>query len=238
MRYFFRRKEGNRNISRLLAPSSSGTTAGEFVEFSGAGSSANIDATSSWEESAFRLGDAAAISNHGELLFKSLEIASNASLGNYGNVTIDAGALSLREGSHITYAVSNGPANGTLTSTTIDLTNNAAFSLEEGSLFTLDFTQGAPILPGYHEVTLTLVTGILAEDAAKITETLLSSLQDNTSVEFGPNVQAIGETEFEYSINNGTLLLNMSFTAVPEPATAALSLLALAALAARRRRRL
>lgn len=210
------------------------TTTGRLTVW---GASVSIDESSTWTAAEVILRHNATITNYGEMSISSLTHGENTTFVNEGSMSVTGGAT-FSATSQTTYVVTGQDA-PSLTSTTVNLGDGASFSLEDGAVFHLDFTQSALNAPGRYEgVELVLVTGISDTDAeALLSQGSLDTLLSNTSFDFADGLQAAELTDLAYSIQNGSLLLSGSFSVVPEPATATLSLLALAALAARRRRR-
>ncbi len=145
--------------------------------------------------------------------------------------TAEGGAGSA--GFHVT-----GASADSASSTCIDATGLASFGVAEGTTITLVFTPELQTsVEAGDTMTLTLVQGY---DDFTLSDPVLSGLLASTTY-----VSVSGETYTDFSIANASYRMdgnNLVWTnapaqAVPEPATATLSLLALASLAARRRRR-
>ncbi len=138
----------------------------------------------------------------------------------------------------MTYFHVTGRSAADAVSTSIDATELANFSVGESAAITLVFTPELQTsVEAGDTMTLTLVQGY---DGFTLSDQVLSGLLASTTY-----VSVSGETYTDFSIANASYRMdgnNLVWTnapaqAVPEPATATLSLLALAALAARRRRR-
>lgn len=191
---------------------------------------ATVDGSSSWEAASVSLKDTASITNYGDFSVGSLTLEEGTAFYNYGTVSLTS-AASMAANSSTTFVVTQG-GDDSLTSTKIAL-NGQTLTLEDGAKFVIDFRSLAT--GEYSDITLTLMTGIL-DATTELTEDKLKTLLGNTTYVFADGVWA-ESANFQYSVTDNNLILSGIMSLVPEPATATLSLLALAVLAVRRRRK-
>ncbi len=181
--------------------------------------------------------------------------------GTFGQVTVDGGtlivgnspghqdyegALTLNSGK-LVFSVAGLDEAATLTSTgwesntysNIDMHNNA-FTVGENGQIVIALSEEAAnsLTMGGGEYALALVSGMGNE----LTDEQLAALAARTSFQLSDeaNASILANPAFAYKLADNTLMLTTgttSYANVPEPATGTLGLLALAALAARRRRK-
>lgn len=177
-------------------------------------------------------------------------------VGNSPGAPTIAGDLTLYSGSETVFGIAGleTPATATLNGwesaaySQITITSGGVLSLEDGARFIIEF--GGPLtasvgVGGSFEFDVTLVQA--GEGAITLSEGELADLMDRTAFRISADPAAHGEgygllydrAEMLYFVqaNGSELHLSGKARLVPEPAAATLSLLALAALAARRRRK-
>lgn len=176
-------------------------------------------------------------------------------VGNSPGAPTFGGTLTLESDSRTLFSVAgldtpataglNGWDSGTYSQITL---SSGTLDLQKGAVFVVEF--GGALLEevgGYSTFTYDLVLVTAQEGAITLAEDMLANLIDHTEFRIAPEALANGagwslsldrSQQFYTVENNGsTLHLKGTATLIPEPATGTLSLLALAALAARRRRR-
>ena len=171
-------------------------------------------------------------------------ILNNGTLSLQDQTILQAKQVTIKSGATFEAILTSAPemvATFSLEEATIAATLDADLILEDNSTFTLD---GGLIDMANNNVTLgdgvTLIVRNLdsADDDMVTLFTNINELSiDNKAAESGAitmNINGV-EQEVTYDATNG--IIKVSADAIPEPTTATLSLLALAALAARRRRR-
>lgn len=177
-------------------------------------------------------------------------------VGNSPGAPTIAGDLTLYSGSETVFGIAGleTPATATLNGwesaaySQITITSGGVLSLEDGARFIIEF--GGPLtasvgVGGSFEFDVTLVQA--GEGAITLSEGELADLMDRTAFRISADPAAHWEgygllydrAEMLYFVqaNGSELHLSGKVRLVPEPAAATLSLLALAALAARRRRK-
>lgn len=182
--------------------------------------------------------EGAEISNSGTVdISGALTLAGTAKLVNAGVLNVGSD-VSIGEATTTVFNVSLTDAN-TLTSTEITM-DGGAFTLSDGASFELVFgaeitlAQLQALKAADEEFSLTLVSGMSDDSAAAITTSSLSTLLGNTTFTF-TNAEDYSVVGASYAVEGNNLVLKGKV--IPEPATGTLSVLALAALAFRRRRR-
>ncbi len=183
--------------------------------------------------------------------FDAIELINgNLKLEGAGSFELGASVSESGEGTVFT-VVDNGQGEAEATGL-IDISGltGATFTINKDAMFTLSFETGmidSLITEGINELTITLITG---NESFTLSDTQLQKLiTDQTQYVFredGTMVYAVAEeetstkkyevSEARYEMQGTNLVWTGSFKAVPEPATASLSLLGLAALLLRRRR--
>lgn len=177
-------------------------------------------------------------------------------VGNSPGAPTFAGDLTLYGGSETVFSIAglDTPATATLNGwesgaySQITITDGGILTLESGACFTIEF--GGDVLAeigGCQDFTFDVTLVKAGEGSITLGDIELAQLLDNTDFLISPDALAGGagwsleydRNNLAYSVqdNGSTLHLAGKARLVPEPATATLSLLALAALAARRRRR-
>ncbi len=183
------------------------------------------------------------------------DVHGNLVVGNSPGAPTFAGDLTLYSGSETVFSIAglDTPATATLngwesaTYSQISITDGS-LTLENGACFTIEF--GGALLSeigGCQDFTFDVILVRGGDDSITLDGAAMDTLRDNTELLISPDVLAGGagwSIEFDrsnltYSVqdNGSTLHLAGKARLVPEPATATLSLLTLAALAARRRRK-
>lgn len=183
------------------------------------------------------------------------EVQGTLVVGNSPGAPTFAGDLTLYSGSETVFSIAgfDTPATATLNGwesgaySQITITDGGILTLESGACFTIEF--GGDVLAeigGCQDFTFDVTLVTAGEGSITLGDIELSQLLDNTDFLISPDALAGGagwsleydRNNIAYSVqdNGSTLHLAGKARLVPEPATATLSLLALAALAARRRR--
>ncbi len=181
------------------------------------------------------------VSEGGAVHFNNLLLtAGSMTLQGSGEVALGSTVAGGDNG--VTYFYVGGDTVESVTCTSLDVSGMSgdAFSLTDGAEFTLVFTseQMVQLASGSsNPLELTLITGY---NGTALTEDYLSGLLGRTSYLYQAESTAtpFAVQDATYELKDGNLVWKgVSSVAVPEPATATLSLLALAGLAARRRRK-
>ena len=183
------------------------------------------------------------------------EVQGTLVVGNSPGAPTFAGDLTLYSGSETVFSIAglDTPATATLNGwesaaySHITITNGS-LTLQDGARFTIEF--GGALLAeigGCQDFSFDLTLVNAGEGAITLGDAALTLLLDNTDFLISPDALAGGKgwsVEFDrsnmaYSVQANGSELHLVGTArlVPEPATATLSLLALAALATRRKRK-
>lgn len=165
---------------------------------------------------------------------------------NYGdcdeNILVDGGTLTLKDATVdgevvVNAGTVNVTSNSTLTSLTLDA--DAVLNVSEGAIVTLTEDDGLTIADG-----ATIMVTVSTEMLEKLDNqefTLFSgnvSNLTNANIVFTDNNEETEDKQANISLGSTSGSIRVDSTvAIPEPATATLSLLALVGLAARRRRR-
>lgn len=165
---------------------------------------------------------------------------------NYGdcdeNILVDGGTLTLKDATVdgevvVNAGTVNVTSNSTLTSLTLDA--DAVLNVSEGAIVTLTEADGLTIADGA-TIMVTVSTEML-ENLDDQEFTLFSgnvSNLTNANIVFTDNNEETEDKQANISLGSTSGSIKVDSTvAIPEPATATLSLLALVGLAARRRRR-
>lgn len=165
---------------------------------------------------------------------------------NYGdcdeNILVDGGTLTLKDATVdgevvVNAGTVNVTSNSTLTSLTLDA--DAVLNVSEGAIVTLTEADGLTIADGA-TIMVTVSTEML-ENLDNREFTLFSgnvSNLTNANIVFTDNNEETEDKQANISLGSTSGSIKVDSTvAIPEPATATLSLLALVGLAARRRRR-
>lgn len=165
---------------------------------------------------------------------------------NYGdcdkNILVDGGTLTLKDATVdgevvVNAGTVNVTSNSTLTSLTLDA--DAVLNVSEGAIVTLTEDDGLTIADGA-TIMVTVSTEML-ENLDDQEFTLFSgnvSNLTNANIVFTDNNEETEDKQANISLGSTSGSIKVDSTvAIPEPATATLSLLALVGLAARRRRR-
>ncbi len=184
------------------------------------------------------------------------EVQGTLVVGNSPGAPTFAGDLTLYSGSETVFSIAglDTPATATLNGwesgaySQITITDGGSLTLQDGARFTIEF--GGDVLAeigGCQDFTFDVTLVKAGEGSITLGDIELSQLLDNTDFLISPDALAGGagwsleydRNNIAYSVQDNGSTLHLAGTArlVPEPATATLSLLALAALAARRRRR-
>lgn len=183
------------------------------------------------------------------------EVQGTLVVGNSPGAPTFAGDLTLYSGSETVFSIAglDTPATATLNGwesgaySQITITDGGILTLENGACFTIEF--GGDVLAeigGCQDFTFDVTLVKADEGSITLGDIELAQLLDNTDFLISSDALAGGagwsleydRNNIAYSVqdNGSTLHLAGKARLVPEPATATLSLLALAALAARRRR--
>lgn len=197
---------------------------------------------------------------NGSGTFSSLELATGATLvvGNSPGLQSYSDSLTLAAGSTTVFSVAGfeimattdncGWNSGTYSS--ISLEDGATLNLIDSAMFTIAFGGDGlfdtnKLINGALSYSETFSL-ILIQNAGSLSNDTLTSLLSNTTFSMTNEVEGlpsngvwdVNVTDASYKIENNNLILTGTMTAmIPEPSTATLSLLALAALATRRRRK-
>ena len=183
------------------------------------------------------------------------EVQGTLVVGNSPGAPTFAGDLTLYSGSETVFSIAglDTPATATLNGwesgaySQITITDGGILTLESGACFTIEF--GGDVLAeigGCQDFTFDVTLVKAGEGSITLGDIELAQLLDNTDFLISPDALAGGagwsleydRNNLSYSVQDNGSTLHLAGTArlVPEPATVTLSLLALAALAARRRR--